>query len=82
MLETMSQFASEKDLHEARAIRFARALVDIMDGIKDHDIQGETGLPVGECEAIAEARNDALILLDLVRDDSQYNVNKRGGGIN
>ena len=44
-METMSQFASEKDLWEARCLRFATALVDVMDGVQDHHIGDETGLP-------------------------------------
>ena len=58
-METMSQFATEKDLWKARALRFATALVDFMDGTQDHDIQAETGLPDADCEKIAEARKDA-----------------------
>lgn len=63
MNETMSQFASKADLWEARCRRFARALVDIMDGIPDHDIQAETGLPQADCDRIAEARRNARDLV-------------------
>lgn len=35
---------------------FAWALVQIMDGMQDHDIGGETGLPASDCERIAAAR--------------------------
>jgi len=62
-METMSQFASEKDLWKARCMRFAAALVDIMDGIPDNDIQGETGLETEDCERIAKARADARTLV-------------------
>ena len=62
-METMSQFASEKDLWKARAMRFARALVAVMDGTQDHDIQADTGLPDEDCDKIAEARRDAVSLL-------------------
>ena len=62
-METMSQFASEKDLWKARAMRFARALFDVMDGIKDHDIQSYTALTDDECYVISEARRDAGELL-------------------
>ena len=48
---------------QSRCLRFAQALVDIMDGIQDHDIQAETALPIGDCNRIAEARSDALSLL-------------------
>jgi len=42
---------------------FLRAFVDIMDGIQDHDIQGETGLPDTDCELIAKCRKEAKQLL-------------------
>jgi len=58
-METMSQFANEKDLWQARCMRFATALVDVMDGTQDHDIQADTGLPDADCERIAKARADA-----------------------
>jgi hypothetical protein len=63
MSETMSQFANEKDLWEARCLRFASALCDVMAGISDHDIQAETGLPYEDCARIAKARKDALEIL-------------------
>lgn len=62
-LETMSQFATRADLWEARARRFAQALADVMDGMPDHDIAGETGLPADDCERIADARKDARFIL-------------------
>ena len=62
-METMSQFASEKDLWKARCLRFATALDDVMDGMQDHDIQAETGLPDDDCERIAKARADARTLV-------------------
>ena len=62
-METMSQFATKEAMFEARAMRFARALVDVMDGMKDHEIQEETGLPQEDCDRIAEARKDALALV-------------------
>ena len=63
-METMSQFATEKELWKARCLRFARALVDVMDGTHDLDIQADTGLPDEDCERIAKARSDARELLD------------------
>ena len=62
-METMSQFASEKDLWKARCMRFATALVDVMDGTKDHDIQADTGLPQEDRDRIAKARADARTLV-------------------
>lgn len=62
-METMSQFATEKDLWKARCLRFATALIDVMDGMKDHDIQAETGLPQEDCDRIAKARANARELV-------------------
>ena len=62
-METMSQFASEKDLWKARCLRFATALVDVMDGVQDHHIGDETGLPQDDCARIAKARADARTLV-------------------
>ena len=62
-METMSQFASEKDLWKARCLRFATALVDVMDGKQDHDIQADTGLSQEDCDRIAKARADARTLV-------------------
>ena len=41
----------------------AWALANIMDGMQDHEIAGETGLPKDECELINEIRNTALLLV-------------------
>lgn len=62
-METMSQFATKEDLWKARCMRFAAALVDVMDGMQDHDIPRETGLPQEDCDKIAKARADASDLL-------------------
>lgn len=62
-METMSQFSSEKDMWKAIALRFAQALVDFMQPTPDHDIQAETGLPKEDCERIAYAREDAILVL-------------------
>ena len=32
------------------------ALCDIMDGLQDHDIQAQTGLPDEDCDFIADVR--------------------------
>ena len=71
-METMSQFASEKDLWKTRCLRFAAALVDVMDGTQDHEIQADTGLPDADCERIAKARADAMELV--------YNALAQGPG--
>ena len=41
----------------------AHALTDIMDGMPDHDIAGETGLPPADCDRIARVRAEASALL-------------------
>lgn len=41
--------------------RLAWALANIMDGMRSHDIAGETGLQEDECNLINEIRNEALI---------------------
>lgn len=76
-METMSQFASEKDLWKARCIRFATALVDVMDGTQDHDIQADTGLPDADCERIAKARSDAFKLVHNAEDQAVSAENAR-----
>ncbi len=64
MLETMSQFASNEDLYKARALRFARALVDVMDGVEVHHVQDRTALSDEDCAQIIDARKDAREWLD------------------
>ena len=63
-METMSEFANEKELWKARCMRFAKALVDVMDGIQDYEMPAETGLPNFDCEKIAIARADAKYLTE------------------
>lgn len=65
-METMSQFANEKDLWKARCLRMSKALVDVMDGTKDHDIQSHTGLSLDDCERVAKARADAETIVNLL----------------
>lgn len=48
---------------ETRAMRFAAALLDYMDGDKDHDIQANTGLPDEDCKRIAVVRKEAYDLV-------------------
>lgn len=43
--------------------RYAKALVDYMDGEKDHDIASNTGLSQDDCEEIAAARAEAQALV-------------------
>jgi len=52
-----------KEEWQARAIRYATALVDYMAGEKDHDIQANTGLLDADCERIAEVRKEAVALV-------------------
>lgn len=46
----------EIERQRSAALRFATALVDYMDGVKDHEIQANTGLSKPECDVIAEVR--------------------------
>ena len=43
--------------------RLAWALASIMDGMRCHDIAGETGLPEEDCKLINEIRNTAVVLV-------------------
>ena len=52
---------------KSRCLRFAQALVDIMDGVQDHEINDQTGLPIRRCNIIAEARRDAIAFLEDVK---------------
>lgn len=60
---SMSKFANTADYWEAQARLFATALTAVMDGVQDHDIQSETGLPQAECDQIAKVRGQALRLV-------------------
>lgn len=51
--------------------RFAKALVWIMDGIPDHEIQAETGDSDQDCKFIAEAREEARELIQLHKGDEE-----------
>lgn len=62
-MESMSMFASKADYWEAVAKRLGRALVDVMEPLKDHDLPAHTGLDDQACARIAEARADATRLL-------------------
>ena len=55
-METMSQFANEKDLWKSRCLRMARALVDGLDDVPDDDLLTH----------VAEARSDACVILALL----------------
>jgi len=57
------KFEDHPDILKARCLRFASALDDVMDGMSDHDIQGETGLQQQDCDRIAKARSDARTLV-------------------
>ena len=49
--------------YKALAIKFATSLVDVLDGIQEHDIQNFTGLSDAECKRINNDRLEALELL-------------------
>lgn len=48
---------------QAQSNRFARALVDVLDGIQDHDLQSMTGLSQIDCDHIARVRAEAAAVL-------------------
>ena len=54
------------DDHEWKDIclQYARSLVDVLDGVQDHDIQTITGLPEDSCRRIAKDREEAKELLE------------------
>jgi hypothetical protein len=56
--------ATELRMRRAEAHDFAWALAEIMDGIKDHDIQAETGASDEVCAKIATLRRAALAALE------------------
>lgn len=43
--------------------RLAWALAMYMDGTKDHDIEGNTGLPGSECQKISSIRSEAAAMV-------------------
>jgi hypothetical protein len=48
---------------EAKAERFARALVTVLDGVQDHELQSMTGLSEADCDEIARTRSEAATLV-------------------
>lgn len=52
-----------EDHWKTRCMTFATALVDVMGGTQDHDIQADTGLSQEDCARIAAARSDARTCL-------------------
>lgn len=53
----------DKQFWQDAALTYARALVNVMSTMKDHEIKEETGLPDDVCDEIANARAEAEILL-------------------
>lgn len=49
---------------QIKATEFARALVDVLDGVKDHDIRAMTGLSEAACARISHVRDEALRWLE------------------
>ena len=41
-------------------VQIVYAFLDVMDGVKDHDIRGMTGLPDERCDEIAAVRKEAF----------------------
>jgi hypothetical protein len=54
--ESGAAAAREADERSLDAVDYATALLDVMDGMSDHDIAGETGLPKMDCDRIAAVR--------------------------
>jgi hypothetical protein len=48
---------------EAKAERFAHALVTVLDGVQDHELQIMTGLCEADCNEIARTRSEAATLV-------------------
>jgi hypothetical protein len=48
---------------EAKAERFAHALVTVLDGVQDHELQIMTGLCEADCDEIARTRSEAATLV-------------------
>jgi hypothetical protein len=61
----MRQFRTLSDIHKFRAEQFARALIDVMAGMRDSKIQCETGLDEERCQEISQARADAMLFLEI-----------------
>ena len=62
-MKTLNQSENDKDIWKTHCFQFAEALLDIMSGTSDHDIQSETGFSQEDCDRIAKARSDARTLL-------------------
>jgi hypothetical protein len=49
---------------KAQCLRFAEALVRVLDGVKEHELQAETGLNAEDCAKILKAKEDAILMLN------------------
>jgi hypothetical protein len=51
--------APSADERTLTALDYATALLEVMDGMQDHDIADATGLPLTDCQRIAAVRADS-----------------------
>jgi hypothetical protein len=49
-----------RSLQQQRFLLFA-VIINLLDGVKDHDLESETGLPKEDCDIIREIKCRALI---------------------
>ena len=53
---------------KAMAIRFAKSLFDVLDGVQEHDIQSMTGLPDDDCKRIYR---DKLLAYEMIKQENK-----------
>jgi hypothetical protein len=55
---------NQETLWKTQCLRFAKALVTILDGMTECELQAETGLNAQDCAKIFKAKEDAILMLD------------------
>lgn len=60
---------NQETLWKTQCLRFAEALVDVLDGTRDHELQAETGLNAEDCAKILKAKEDAILMLKRSDDE-------------
>ena len=55
---------NQEMLWKTQCLRFAEALVTILDGMEEHELHAQTGLSPQECSKIFKAKEDALLMLN------------------
>lgn len=63
-----------KNDHEWKdiALKFAESLVDVLDGIQDHDIKDLTGFMDEDCIRISSCRKEAKELLNYINSTKEH----------